>query len=387
MKTRLPQLVLLCVIAQASHATSQSPQRALSAEDSAAVAWIRTNAVPVQTLNAGSAFTDFAPLKAILQDTRIVGLGESSHGTSEFQRAKHRLFEFLVKEMGYTVFTLEAAYSDAQPMNDYVLHGKGNRADVLSKLGYVAWDTEEFAAMVDWMRAYNRSVPEARKIRFFGVDLYRNSVGRSKVLAAVRRVLPTAVTTTDSLFRALAEQERRWPAWDTTVIAGARPALNALANELEFRRHAAPGRLSQAEWDDVLKLLDVMRRAAMLQDRDRHIAENLLYLVEHEPPGTKFVFWAHNGHVRAYSGAAGYSLRQRYGDAYYALGLFFNQGAYLSRSFSPTNDFKITNKPAAAAGSLEWFLARAELPLFFLNLRAASRTPAIDAWLRTSRDA
>jgi hypothetical protein len=53
-------------------------------------------------------------------------------------------------------------------------------------------------------------------------------------------------------------------------------------------------------------------------------------------------------------------------------------------SFS--DDFKITNKPPAAAGSLEWFLARAGPPRFFLDLRAASRTPAIDAWLRTSRD-
>lgn len=392
MKTRLPQLVLFCVIARTSLATSQSQQRPLSAEDSAAVAWIRTNAIPIQTLNAGSGFTDLAPLKAILQDARIVGLGESTHGTSEFQTAKHRLFEFLVKEMGYTVFTLEAAYSDAQPMNDYILHGKGSRADVLSKVGYTVWDTEEFAAMVDWMRAYNRTVPEARKIRFFGVDLFRNSVGRTKVLAAVHRVLPTAVATTDSLFRALAEQERRFPRWDTTVIAGARPGLDALASQLELRRHTAPGRLTQAEWDEVLKLLDVMRRGATAySNRDRHMAENLMYLVDHEPPGTKFVFSQHNSHVSADSGVAGYFLRQRYGDAYYALGLFFNQGAYLARSFPPPGDYrfgdlKITNKPPAAAGSLEWFLARAELPRLFLDLRAASRTPAIDAWLRTSRD-
>lgn len=386
MKTRLPQLVLFCVIACNSRATSPSPQRALSDEDSAAVGWIRTNAIPVRTVNAGSGFTDLAPLKAILQDTRIVGLGEATHGTSEFQRAKHRLFEFLVQEMGYTAFAMEAAYSDAQPMNDYILHGKGNRADVLSKLGYVAWDTEEFGAMIDWMRAYNRTVPEARKIRFFGVDLYRNSVGRSKVLAAVRRVLPTAVATTDSLFRVLAEQERRWPQWDTTVLAAARPRLDVLISHLELQRNAAPGQLDQAEWDEVLKSLDVMRRAALLHHRDRQMADNLIYVVEHEPPGTKFVFWAHNDHLPADSGAVGYFLRQRYGAAYYALALYFNQGAYLSRSFPPPGDFKITNKPPATAGSFEEFLARAGPPIFFLDLRAASRTPAIDAWLRASRE-
>src|SRR5256714_10411046 len=150
MTTRVSLLLLLCVLAL---------QRRSSAQDSAVVAWIRETAIPLQALNAGSGFADLAPLKAVLKDARIVGLGESSHGTSEFQRVKHRLLEFLVKEMGYTAFAMEAGYSEAQPMNDYVLHGTGNRADVLSKLGYVAWDMEEFAAMVDWMRAYNRTVP------------------------------------------------------------------------------------------------------------------------------------------------------------------------------------------------------------------------------------
>src|SRR5256714_8872240 len=246
MMPRLSPFLLLCAM---------SVQRPASAQDSAVVAWIRETAVPLRTLNAGSGFADLAPLKAILMNARVVGLGESTHGTSEFQRVKHRLLEFLVTEMGYTAFALETSYSDAQPMNAYILHGKGNRADVLTKLGYVAWDMEEFAAMVDWMRSYNRTVPEARKVRFYGVDIYRNSLGRANVLAAVRRVLPTAVATTDSLFRTLAEQERRWPSWDTTVMAAARAPLDALASKLEARRHAPRAELTPAEWDEIIQLV------------------------------------------------------------------------------------------------------------------------------------
>src|SRR5258706_4978885 len=204
-------------------------QRPASAQAPAVVSWMRQTAIPLRTLDAGSGFADLAPLKPILINARIVGLGESTHGTSEFQRVKHRLLEFLVREMGYTAFALEAGYSDAQPMNDYVLHGKGSRADVLSKLGYVAWDTEEFAAMVDWMRTSTHSVPEAKNIRFYGVDIYRNSVGRSTVLFAVRRVLPAAVATTDSLFRTLAEQERRGALRETTGIPGGPPQRRTFA--------------------------------------------------------------------------------------------------------------------------------------------------------------
>src|SRR5438105_12776366 len=245
---RCSLFLLVCVIAL---------QRPAFAQDSAVVSWIRETAIPLRTVDAGNGFADLAPLKPVLANVRIVGLGECSHGTSEFQRVKHRLFEFLVKEMGYTGFTMEASYSDAGPMNDYILHGKGNRADVLTKLGYVAWDMEEFAAMVDWMRSYNRAVPEARKVRFYGVDIYRNSLGRTSVLAAVRRVLPAAAAATDSLFRVLAEQERVWPRWDTTVIVAARAPLDTLAGRLNARRHATPAVLTPAEWDEVIQLVEV----------------------------------------------------------------------------------------------------------------------------------
>jgi erythromycin esterase len=356
------------------------------AQDSTVISWMRETAIPLRTLDAGTGFADLAPLKPILINARIVGLGESTHGTSEFQRVKHRLLEFLVKEMGYTVFTMEAPYSDAQPMNDYVLHGKGNRADVLSKIGYVAWDTEEFAAMVDWIRAYNRTVPDAKKVRFYGVDLFRNSVGRAKVLAAVRRVLPAAVATTDSLFRTLAEQERRFPRWDTTVFVAARAPLDTLASKLEARRHAAPTVFTPAEWDELIQSVEVMRQEAVLRHRDQYMAQNLVYVIDHEAPGAKFVHWAHDDHITADSLALGYFMRRRYGDGYYGVGLYFNEGSYLTRSIRPLGDFQIKTQ-RAAEGTLDWFLARAGLPCFFLDLRAPSGKPAVETWLRTPREA
>lgn len=381
------QLMLLCVIALRPPCLAQSQQAPTSAEDSAVVAWIRTNAVPLRSLNAGSGFADLAPLQVILKDARIIGLGESTHGTSEFQRVKHRLIEFLVTRMGYTAFAMEAAYSDAQPMNDYILNGKGNRADVQSRLGYLAWDTEEFAAMIDWMRAYNRTVPAARKIRFYGVDLYRNSVGRSKVLAAVSRVLPTAVAATDSLFRTLAEQERRWPGWDTTVMNAVRPQLDTLAAGLEARRKVAPAVLTPAEWDGAIQFVNVMRQAAVRRHRDQYMAENMVYVIDHEAPGTKFVLWAADDHITEDSLSLGYFLRQHYGDAYYALGLYFKEGTYLTRSIRPLGDFKVVPRPPTTSSSLESILAQAQLPCFFLDLRAVSAAPAVDAWMHTPREA
>ena len=44
--------------------------------------------------------------------------------------------------------------------------GKGDRAEVLTGKEYMAWDTEEFSAMLEWMKSYNQTVPDEKKIRF-----------------------------------------------------------------------------------------------------------------------------------------------------------------------------------------------------------------------------
>src|SRR4030095_5956689 len=88
--------------------------------------WIISNAHTIKTVDAGNGFEDVQPFKTILQNVRVVGLGEATHGTSEFFRMKHRMLEFLVKEMDFTSFYIEASMTRCRYVNEYVLCGKGN---------------------------------------------------------------------------------------------------------------------------------------------------------------------------------------------------------------------------------------------------------------------
>lgn len=83
--------------------------------------WINNNAHELKTVDAGNGFEDLEPFKTILKDVRVVGLGEATHGTSEFFRMKHRMLEFLVKEMNFTSFYIEASMSRCRYINDYGL--------------------------------------------------------------------------------------------------------------------------------------------------------------------------------------------------------------------------------------------------------------------------
>jgi erythromycin esterase-like protein len=127
---------------------------------------LQAHTIALKTMKAGSGFEDLQPLKPILEGKRIVALGEATHGTREFFQMKHRMLEFLVKEMEYENFGMETSAEVGQALNDYISGGSGNPRDVL----YWPWATTEVMDMLDWMRAYNADPLTARKITFYGID-------------------------------------------------------------------------------------------------------------------------------------------------------------------------------------------------------------------------
>ncbi|QRK12534.1 erythromycin esterase family protein [Archangium violaceum] len=126
--------------------------------------------IPTTTVETGHGFSDLAPLVPVLAQVRVVGLGESTHGTREFFQLKHRMFEFLVSELGFTAFVLEANFTASAAVDHYVLTGEGAPARLLAGLQLWPWNTEEVLALIQWMRAYNADPAHPRKLRFYGMD-------------------------------------------------------------------------------------------------------------------------------------------------------------------------------------------------------------------------
>jgi erythromycin esterase len=113
----------------------------------------------------------------------------------------HRMFEFLVREMGVRVLAFEASQSAAENVVDtYVQGGPGNVEEVVASLGLPGgW--EEVRDLVAWMRAYNQSVPAGERVRFVGFDIQYNDDARRIVLEYLRRVAPERVAPTEALFQ------------------------------------------------------------------------------------------------------------------------------------------------------------------------------------------
>jgi erythromycin esterase-like protein len=143
------------------------------------VGWISANAIPITSADPNQGYTDLMPLKNVVGNAHIVGLGEATHGTSEFFNMKHRLVDFLANNMGFTTFAIEANMPEAYRMNDYVLNGNGDPKELLKGMYFWTWNTQEVLDMILWMRQYNASGQGI--IQFTGFDMQTPDVAEQIV--------------------------------------------------------------------------------------------------------------------------------------------------------------------------------------------------------------
>ena len=87
--------------------------------------WIKNNAIEVRTISSNDEdFSDLESLKKIIGDTRVVLLGEQSHGGGTTYEAKVRLIKFLHQEMGFEVMAFESGMFDCAKIGQEIDAGK-----------------------------------------------------------------------------------------------------------------------------------------------------------------------------------------------------------------------------------------------------------------------
>ena len=105
------------------------------------------------------------------EQTRIVALGEATHGNVEFQQLKLEVFKLMVEKYGVRAFALEADYGGCEAVNRYIHGGKGSDGNVAVALGFTLYNTEQMEQLIDWMRQYNEVAAEGEDLRFYGFDM------------------------------------------------------------------------------------------------------------------------------------------------------------------------------------------------------------------------
>ncbi|MDD8026642.1 MAG: erythromycin esterase family protein [Acidobacteriota bacterium] len=347
---------------------------------------------PLTTIEPGAADdSDLAFLETALAGRRIVALGESSHGVSEFGTAKTRLVRYLHENLGYDVIAFESSLFECWAA-DREAAGRAAETTLRDAL-FGVWHNRETLELFEYIRATKAT---DRPLILAGFDV---QISSARGIAERPRMLREAIGRVDPAYAAEVERRDREfvaryddPDWMTPNAASFRIFYANLAWWLNARAKALAAAHPEAP-----ELPAVLRRTALSMDafileqartgsartnaREAGMAENAAALAREIYPDRKIILWGHNFHIGrspALESAAsiatmGARLARVFGDAYYAAGLFAGRGEACWNDRTP---YALT---PLRDNSLEAVLSAAGAGALFLDLDGTAPS-ALASW-------
>ncbi|MFI8518214.1 erythromycin esterase family protein [Streptomyces sp. NPDC085481] len=356
---------------------------------------------------------DARALERIVGSAKVVGLGEATHSSADFFRAKHRIFEQLVERQGFTTFALEANWSTGLLVDDYVRFGNGDiRAIMRDELqnAYAFWNTQEYLDLFTWMRQHNLRHPD-HPVRFMGNDLGYSGPGLfDRVTGYVARTRPALLPRFQELYRA-ARPTGEVDTWMKASLAKPLAERRAMAADLNralalLERQKPAGRdreahawavqharaIAQVGTEYAYDLTGETGKDEVAQAmlyRDRIMAENTVWWQRHT--GDRMVLSAHNGHIGyetthpdQYPRTQGAFVRDALGRDYVTIGASFGRGSFNAHdTAAPGEPVRVFTVGPLGADSNAAVLDRVAKRPFLLDVRVA--TPAARQWLNVPR--
>ena len=247
-------------------------------------------------------------------DCRVVLLGEASHGTSEFYRARAAITRRLVERHGFRIVAVEADWPDAAVIDRHVRHREPNEdaPPPFTRFPTWMWRNAEVAALFRWMRHFNEGRAERDRAGFYGLDLYSLNASIRAVIdylddadpetAAVARERYACLTpwAKDPAHYGLAALTYGHAKCEDAVLAMLQAMLD---KRIEIARH------DRADWFEAEQNARLVANAenyyrAMYRGaaeswnvRDAHMAETLLQVMRAHGETSRAVVWAHNSHI------------------------------------------------------------------------------------------
>jgi erythromycin esterase len=352
-----------------------------------------TMIVPFSTVPSAS-IADLQNTKTSFTGKQIVGMGEATHGSSEFQTVNHRYFQLLASDLGFKALALEENFSAVVPLNEYIVSGSGNVSDLINGLRSSMFKTKEFYNLVMWMREYNQSKSEGEKLKLYGMDAQSTGYSAKAAQKIITQFDNTYLSTFNSLAASLLV--------DLTDFKSPQKALAALpslvTNAEQISKHieasasvyAAAGEKQYALLKQHITVIKQtlnqytqfqISNSAGFETRDKNMAANVQWIESNEGLGSKIMVWVHNGHInlqpsRYFSGnkainTLGTNLRNIYGDKFYSVGYLFNQGSFNAvNNNGESQVFTVNPHPSAY---LAQAMASLNVPIFFYDMAMNSK--------------
>jgi erythromycin esterase-like protein len=350
--------------------------------------WVKTHAEPLRGVKQ-----DFDTLLNKIGDSRIVMLGEASHGTQEFYATRARLTQRLIEEKGFSAVAIEGDWPDAYQVNRYVRGGIGSALSALDgfkRFPTWMWRNTEVLDFISWLRDFNDHQKNSAKTGFYGLDVYSLHTSMSEVVRYLRKVDPALATIARERYACLdpfVEDSQAYALSAHFMSESCEQEVVDTLLDLQHRRlqyqaldskeayfEAEINALAALHAEQYYRLM-LHGGATTWNLRDRHMVEVLNRLLRHLGPESKVVLWEHNSHIgdfrATYEGAGGYVnvgqlLREQFDQACFAVGFGTYQGTVTAATgWDQAPEFK--RVPPAKPGSYEFIFHQANVPHFYLD--------------------
>jgi len=351
------------------------------------LAWLKNNCVKIKSVQPESGFDDLQPLKKMIGSSRIVALGENTHGTSEVFKMKHRLIEFLATEMNYTILSVEVGMPEAYILNDYVTNRNGDPVEIIKDWGFYL-NNQEFLDMIEWMRKFNAS--GKGRIQFTGFDM-QFVAGALDVLNNYAKLNNlTLKSKLDSISAYLINLESQGPQFleNKNGLDDFRHKCENVFSYITENKKSVTTSVSESAYNWLVQIAKILIQSAEsairyteISFRDKCMAENVAWILNTYPT-EKIILWGHIGHLRKELPWMGGHLSGKYGSNYYSIGTVSNSGTYTANNSSGTTPANILNdtKP----GSFEYSFHKTGIPIFYLDYNQVSESQTESKWLKSA---
>lgn len=303
---------------------------------------------------------DLDNLMERIDDSRIVLLGEASHGTAEFYEMRARITKELIEKKGFTVVAAEADWPDAAHINNYI-HGREPDAllqhQPFSRFPTWMWANQSVLEFTHWLKVYNEKASSpSEQIGFYGLDLYSLFSSMEVVLKYLEEVDPETAEVArvrygcltpwaaDPSLYSLAIITKQYRACEREVLIILQTLLQkqmeySLADGEKFFNAEQNAKLV-ANAERYYRTMYYAGNNSWNQ-RDQHMFETLQDILKFRRPESKAVIWAHNSHIGDASATQmsasgeiniGQLVRQKYGDKAYNIGFGTDHGTVAASS-------------------------------------------------------
>jgi protein-L-isoaspartate(D-aspartate) O-methyltransferase len=280
----------------------------------------RNRSLPRMITDAASELPDFedpyfGEIFDRFADRRVVLLGEASHGTSEFYRARAAISRHLIEKHGFTIVAVEADWPDAATIDRHVrLRPPLDREEPsFQRFPTWMWRNTDMQAFFRWMHNRNDTIsrPEDR-VGFYGLDLYNMSGSIAAVLRYLDEVDPAAAAVARERYGCLTPWQSEPSTYGRAVLtdqyrkcedAVIAQCRDLLKRQLDYAATDPDSFLDAAQNARLIAAAEKYYRimyyggAESWNLRDRHMFETLDNILKAKGPDAKAIVWAHNSHI------------------------------------------------------------------------------------------